>query len=149
MDKLLIRDVMTASPITLSVNSHFSEVEEHFRRYHIRHIPIVDEHKVLLGIITQRDLYRAYSPRRTLEGDSIYDREELDKLILKYSMTPNPLTLGPDEPVLKAIKIMVSTKYGCIPIVDSEKHIVGIVTQIDILKAFYRFYLNENNPEGA
>jgi CBS domain-containing protein len=55
-------------------------------------------------------------------------------------MTKDVLTLGPNDTLAKALNIMAITKYGCLPIVDENKKLLGIVTQIDILKAIALLY---------
>jgi CBS domain-containing protein len=139
--KTLLKQIMKYPAITLDVDSHFSKVEEFFRLYHIRHLPIVDKNNCLLGIITQRDLYRLYSPHKTMEGDMVFDKNEMDQLILKYVMTPNPLALKIEDTVARAIQVMATHKYGCIPIVDNANKVLGVVTQIDILRFFYSQYV--------
>ena len=128
-----LKDTMVTKVITVQVNEPFSYVEEKFRKNRIRHLPVVDEDNKLAGIITQQDLYRAAPSRRTEEGDS-FDETQLDSLILKHFMTPDPLALTPNSTLAQAIEIMATLKYGCIPIVAADKTLVGIVTQIDVLK---------------
>jgi CBS domain-containing protein len=53
-------------------------------------------------------------------------------------MTSNPTALHPDSTVAEAIDHMVTGKYGCIPVVDGEKRLVGIVTETDVLKLVAR-----------
>lgn len=128
-------EVMTPHPIVLNEDDRFSLVEEHFRKHHIRHLPVVDGSWTLKGIITQRDLYRISPPRQAMDGSLVYDRSELDRFILKHVMTRDLYTLHPTDTVKKAIDAMVRKKYGCIPIVDERRKLVGIVTQIDLLRA--------------
>ena len=128
-----LKEIMVTKVISVEAEEAFSHVEEKLRTNRIRHLPVVDKNKKLIGIITQRDLYRAASPRKTEEGD-YYDKTQLDSFILKHFMTPNPLTLGPESKIAEAIDVMATRKYGCIPIIASDKTLLGVVTQVDILK---------------
>ena len=134
LNKVKLQEVMTKEVITIDINEPFSHVEEKFMRYHIRHLPVVENKDKLVGIVTQRDLYRIQSPRKLEEGDWYYDKEMLDSHILKSVMTPNPFTLGPENSVAEALLVMVDYKYGCIPIVRKDNILCGIITQIDILR---------------
>jgi CBS domain-containing protein len=138
---ILLKDVMVKKPITIDIDASFGLVEDYFRRYHIRHLPVVDKPNVLQGIITQRDLYKICAPRKTIEGELVYDKEELNKFILKYVMTPTPYALGPDDTLEHCIDAMVTTRYGCIPVVDKDKKLLGIVTQIDTLRTIVSHYI--------
>jgi CBS-domain-containing membrane protein len=138
MKDVLLKDVMVTHVISLREDEHFSRVEQELRTHHIRHLPIVNHENKLVGIITQRDLFRIMSPRITEEG-YFYDTSSLDQFILKHKMTPNPLALKPESTVAEVIHIMADHKYGCIPIVDQSGTLVGIVTQVDILKYVSRW----------
>ncbi|MBI3307372.1 MAG: CBS domain-containing protein [Candidatus Omnitrophica bacterium] len=134
MKKTPIREIMTSPAITVQIDEPFSHVEEKLRVKGIRHLPVVDDNHVVVGLITQRDLYRTLSPHRNEDGDSVYDAAALDAFILKRIMTSNPATLTPDNMVAEAVNLMAAGRYGCIPIVDVNKKIVGIVTETNILK---------------
>ena len=139
MRNILINQIMAWPVITVQIDEPFSHVEEKFRQKNIRHLPVVDSEGKLLGLITQRDLFRTVSPHKDLEGAEHYDPETLDAFILKRAMISDPSTLGPDDTLLQAVELMASFKYGCIPIVDKEKKVIGIVTEIDVLKLLYKF----------
>lgn len=132
MKNIPLKDIMISKVITVNVNDSLTVVEEKFRKNKIRHIPVVDKGQVE-GIISERDLLRCDATRKTEEG-FLFDKEKLEQLILKYIMIHDPVTLGPEDSVMKAVDIMAVEKFGCIPIVDAEKKLVGIVSQIDILK---------------
>ena len=116
--KILLKDVMVTKPYTIRVDEPFSRVWDKFRRYRIRHLPVVNKSRQLQGIITQRDLYKIISPRKTMDGNFIYDRAELDRYILKHVMKKKVTTLSPNDFLGQAIDIMVNFKYGCIPVID-------------------------------
>ncbi|MEI8176675.1 MAG: CBS domain-containing protein [Candidatus Omnitrophota bacterium] len=141
LHKVLVKELMIADPVTIHVGAPFSRVWEIFQARHIRHLPVVDDQGVLRGIITQRDLYRLISPRRTMDGLSVYDKNELDAFMLEHVMTKEVVTLAPEAALGAAIDLMVNKRYGCIPIVDAKRVLVGIVTQIDALKAVARFFV--------
>jgi CBS domain-containing protein len=129
-----LNDIMVKKPYTINIDEPFSRVWEIFASMDIRHLPVVDDGGHLLGIVTQRDLYRIVSPHKTMEGELVYDKMDLDKHILKYVMTQKVATLSPDNNLKDAIELMINSKYGCIPVTDEKNHLVGIITQIDALK---------------
>jgi CBS domain-containing protein len=139
--KIFLNTVMTKEPLCIDIDEPFSRVWDMFQGNNIRHLPVVDEQGILKGIITQRDLYRVESPRVTLEGELVYDKMSLDRHILKYVMTKKVFTLSPDDTLRFAIQAMIHEKYGCIPIVDEHKCLVGIVTPVNILKAIAEYFI--------
>ncbi|MCM8775293.1 MAG: CBS domain-containing protein [Candidatus Omnitrophica bacterium] len=128
-----LREIMASPAVTVNIQDSFKKVEEKFRMKGIRHLPVLDDAGRIVGLVTQRDLFRIAPPHPTEDG-YVFDTTFLNGFILKYVMTRDPMTLGPDDSLAKAVEIMARNKYGCIPIVDSEKKILGIVTETDVLK---------------
>ena len=128
-----IREVMISPVITVPVIASLNEVEEKFRAKKVEHLPVTGSDDRLVGLITIRDLFRIVSPHNTEEGYK-YDPDSLAGYILEKVMTREPRTLGPEDTLHQAVQLMVKYKYGCVPIVDDEEHVAGILTQIDMLK---------------
>ena len=138
MKNLPLKEIMTKDPITLNIDEPFCRVAQIFQTQDIRHLPIVNSEGVILGIISQRDLNRIASPKKSPEGDYLYDPAELAKYILKQHIIQKVATLSPNDTLEKAVEIMASKKLGCIPVVTSEGKVVGIATITDILNLFLR-----------
>ncbi|MDP3919251.1 MAG: CBS domain-containing protein [Candidatus Omnitrophota bacterium] len=124
---------MTSPAVTVHVTEEFSAVHEKFLIKGIRHLPVVDGQGRIQGLVTETDFNRVTMPRMTEDGP-VYDKTALDRTLLRRVMTPEPCTLCPDDPLSKAVSLMAEHKYGCIPIVDVQGKVIGIVTEIDILK---------------
>jgi len=133
MRDILIKDIMIKSPITIHVDEPFRNVAEKLRTHGIRHLPVVDASHHVMGMVSERDLFRTVPPHRTEEG-FCYEPGVLDSYILKRVMTPNPSVLKQDAPISKAVHLMTERRYGCIPVVDDDGAIVGVITPLDILK---------------
>ena len=133
-NKIKLKEIMTTPVISVKEDDHFSKVEQKLRENEIRHLPVVDKDKKLVGLITERNLYKIKSPRKRQDGSMYYDSTVLDRFILKNVMTTKVFSLHPKDTMVKAIHSMGNEKYGCIPIVDQDHVLVGIITQVDILK---------------
>jgi CBS domain-containing protein len=53
---------------------------------------------------------------------------------VKDIMTPNVIAIGPDEPVVKAARLMLQNRISGLPVVDKEGELVGMVTEGDFLR---------------
>jgi CBS domain-containing membrane protein len=135
MKDVRLKEIMVTRVFTAHMGDPLSAVEAKFRLHGVRHLPVVDDGNHVVGMFTLRDLSRCSCPRKTEEGYR-FDPEQLDRFILKYVMTQDPLVLGPEDTLMHAVEIMARDKFGCIPIADSDRLLVGIVTQIDVLKFF-------------
>ena len=141
-----VGDVMTVPPMTIYVDDDFSIVEEKFVANRIRYLPVIAHTGELVGIISQKDVYRRVAPRRSPEGqvifsneiiidqDGYYEKESLNKYILNYIMRRDPVSITKEKTLGDAIHAMVTNKIGCIPVVDDRKHVIGVVTRLDVLK---------------
>jgi CBS domain-containing protein len=128
-----LQEVMASPVISVKMDVHFRVVPELFSRHHFRHLPIVDEKDILVGLITQTDLLRIVPPHKTMEGEWMYDQEALDGIVLRDVMQAQPFTMRETDTLGEAIVQMVNHRYGCIPVVDQKHLLKGILTQFDIL----------------
>ena len=77
---------------------------------------------VIVGLITQRDLYQIHSPRRLEDGSWYYDKEALSQLfILKNVMLAKPFTLKPSNALMRPLKQRYVLNLAVSPIVDDDK----------------------------
>jgi CBS domain-containing protein len=140
--KINIKDVRVKDPYVINVDAPFSQVWELLRTHSIRHLPVVDSDKKLRGMITQRDLYRTIAPRKKLEEEGLfYEKEDLDRFILRNVMTKKSEVLYEEDTLGKALDIFIKKKFGSIPVVNLEGFLVGIITPIDVLRAISEHYL--------
>jgi len=112
----MVTDVITASP-----DDTVEEAIQLMRRFSIRHIPIVENGK-LIGLVTESNLRAYLSPEKL-------------QLPLKEVMILNPITVDPETSIDEAARIIYKYKIGGLPVV-SKSELVGIITITDILEAF-------------
>jgi len=129
-----LKNIMNKNVISVSLDEHFSAVPHKMRAHKIRHLPVVDDKYKLVGIITQRDLFKTIAPKKLEEGGWVYDDEELNQFVIGQVMNPKVKALLPWDTVAEAVSLMVHRKYGGIPIVKKNGNLYGIVTQHDVLK---------------
>lgn len=160
LNEVTVAEIMSAPVKTVVVGAPFSEVEEMFLDCRIRHLPIVNHFQELVGIITQKDLYRLISPRKVIEktleydgdtildGNAYYSKKVLNSYILKHVMTKNVCTLGLKNTVGEAIHAIVSNQISSVIIVDDSQKVLGIITTFDIMNLADKIFLDSNNVRG-
>lgn len=130
---VLVRDRMSAPPITIDIKTPLSEAHALMRHYHIRRLPVLARGR-LVGIVSWTDLMRAQpSPASTLtpwEAPGLLRRANVQEI-----MTANPITIGPDEPIEAAAVILRLQKIGGLPVVAGSL-LVGVITESDVFEAF-------------
>ena len=120
-----VADVMVAKVVTLSTHHGFDEVVRLMNDRHFRHCVVVDVHGKLAGIISDRDVLRSLARNPNSRGKS------LDQI-----MTRNPITVKRDTSILDAVSKILSKRINCLPVVDDDGSICGIVTSTDLLKSY-------------
>jgi IMP dehydrogenase len=110
---------MILDPITLNIDAKVRDAETIMREYHIGGIPVVDQNRVLKGIITNRDLRFIKDPN----------------LPIKQIMTiENLITAKSGVSLEQAEEILQEYKIEKLPIVDEDNKLTGLITYKDILK---------------
>jgi acetoin utilization protein AcuB len=130
-----VSDRMTKDPITIRASETSQAAAELMRGRKIRHLPVVDVAGKLVGIVTDRDIRQIlFAPAmrtRVGEGTSLMEQVTVEEI-----MTSPAITTTPYADLADAAKIMHERKIGALPVVERGR-VVGILSEIDVLKAFY------------
>jgi CBS domain-containing membrane protein len=126
-----VRDVMSTVVKTLGRNDRLTLADDVMTAERIRHLPVLDEEGALVGILSQRDMFRGALAQALGYGTS-GQRKVLSMLVVKEVMTTEVVTTGPDVPLRDAAAAMVERKIGCLPVVDGGA-LVGILTEGDFV----------------
>ena len=118
-----IESLMVPNPITITIHSSVQQAIELMKINSIRHLPVIDSQKNLIGFLTLADLKQALIP--SMLGD----------LTLADMMIKNPLTVSPNDDIEIAAQLIYKHKISGLP-VTSNHRLVGIITDSDILHAF-------------
>ena len=132
MKELKVRDVMTADPTTLKRNDKLTLADDIMRLGRVRHLPVVDDDgDALVGIVTQRDLFRDALAQALGYGKHA-QRKILDTLSVKDVMATEVVITSPDTSLIEAARLLTERKIGCLPVVDNGR-LVGILTEGDFV----------------
>jgi acetoin utilization protein AcuB len=140
---MLIKDFMTANPITVKEEISVIDAAELMKRHQVRRFPVLRNNE-LVGIVSDRDV-RSAGPSQVIRFDKA-ERELLpdlyallSKIEVRDIMSRNVLEIGPDKTILTASRMMLKHKVTGLPVVDDQKNLVGIITQGDIFKVMVDF----------
>ena len=137
MEGLRVRDIMTHEVTTLKRNDKLTLADDIMQLGRIRHLPVLDDDaEQLVGIVSQRDLFRGALARALGYGQHA-QRKVLDALLVKEVMSTDVLTTTPDTPLVEAARVLMERKIGCLPVVEAG-HLVGIVTEADFVAMMAR-----------
>lgn len=123
-NKLKVGDVMTPNPLAVKEGDLATKVRALFRRTGYKGIPVVNEDRVVTGIISLGDMLQITSTRSNLTAEGI--------------MGPLLIYLIPEELLMDAAKKMLSARVDRAVVVDSENtmKLIGLLSQHDAIKVF-------------
>lgn len=124
-----VEDMMTRNPHTLLRSNTLADAKHMMDSLDIRHIPIVDADKKLLGVVTQRDILAAQES--TLQKSSDL-QSYTDDSPLHEIMHTQVMTVSPQAGLKESATYMQKHKVGCLPVLD-KGHLVGIITDSDFV----------------
>jgi acetoin utilization protein AcuB len=131
---MLIQDWMAKNVMTVDENTSLMRATRIMKENNIRRLPVVS-HGKLIGIITDRDVKDA-SPSKTTSLDIHELYYLLSEMKVKDVMTSAPLTLLGNETLEKAAIIMLNSKISGLPVVDGAGHLIGLLSETDVLRGF-------------
>ena len=131
-----VRELMTGALITVRPDAAVLDARHLMQERRIRHLLVTSERGELLGIVTDRDIRLNLPSQAT--SLSVW---ELNHLLIQLTvgkvMTQSVITIGPDKETQEAAQLMLDHTIGALPVVD-DGHLIGIVTETDLLRAFVR-----------
>lgn len=131
---MLVRYWMSESPIVALERTNLYEALGLMLKHDIRRLPVVSNENKLCGIVTLSDLYPYVNPVK-LKGElPAPDVEHLKKHAVSDAMTREPVTCGPNTALEDVGALMREKKIGALPVLK-EDHLVGIITDCDVLEA--------------
>src|SRR5450432_3850784 len=116
---LRVDEVMTRDVATLERNEKLLIADDVMRLGRIRHLPVVDSDGLLVGIVSQRDLFHS-GLLRALGYGSHARHQALDGLVVKEAMKTEVVTIAPDASLTQAANIMLKEKIGCLVVVEAQ-----------------------------
>ncbi len=122
---------MSKGVATLERNDTLTTADEVMRLGRIRHMPVIDGEGQLVGVVSQRDLFRGALLRSLGYGSRVEDRV-LEALSVKDAMTTDVATASPDMPLREAAQLMMKRKIGCLVVLEDGEPI-GILTEGDFV----------------
>jgi len=136
---MFVRDRMSSPAVTAAPDTVFRDALNMMRKHQFRRLPVVDEDGKLLGIVCEHDLLTV-SPSQP-GSLSVWELNRLRSTVqLRDLMTEEVITTTADTPIEEVARLMTDNKVGGLPVVDEEGHVVGVITETDIFKAFVEIF---------
>lgn len=142
--RVKVSEIMTSNVFTVTIEDTVYTAEQLMKEENIKHVPVVEGQKIV-GMICL-DKIREYTLRNIYERDQNYGEIGFNKII-DYEKIMNPIehVVYPEDSISKAVKLFAKYKLDCLPVVDWDMNLIGIVTHTDILLFFHNYLENIEN----
>ena len=141
-----VADLMTRDIFPLKSDQTLNVVRLLMRTVHIRHVPILDKNEKFVGLLSHRDLL-AYSISKLADINPL-EQKEIDRHIpIKDVMRIEIATTTETTELKEAIALMMKNKFGCLPVVDRQNNLVGIITEEDVSRLAVRLLEKEDERQ--
>ncbi|SEQ32834.1 CBS domain-containing protein [Streptomyces radiopugnans] len=137
-----VRDLMTGDVVSVREDTRYREILRALDRNRVSALPAVDAQDRVVGVVSEADLLRTERdceerpralprlPRPPRPPDRTGTAREL--------MTAPAVTIGPEEPVARAARLIEDKGVKRLPVVDGERRLLGIVSRRDLVRMHVR-----------
>ena len=132
---MLVNQIMSQNLHTVLAEDSISLLSETFEKVSYHHLPVVDNNNVLLGIISDRDVTSNLSPFLGTDKERECDRGLLN-LTATNIMSSDPVTVEQTSRIETASILLLENNFSCLPVVDEDGKIEGLLTWKDILNYY-------------
>lgn len=132
--RLTVDVVMSVDPVTASADDMLSMIVDRMARVGIRHVPVIDGERRVIGILSDRDVRTAIgNPMRALRTRDAIVRIESTRV--SHAMSRSPVTIAAGTRLSRAAALFVDRKVGVLPVVNENERLVGVLSYADVLRA--------------
>jgi CBS domain-containing protein/gamma-glutamylcysteine synthetase len=136
---LMVEEFMTTDLFTVRKDDIIEFVANLLDWRKIRYLPVEDDQKHIIGLITMRQVLREYSKNHDLENDT--GSKTVNDIMIR-----NPITIHPEASIMEAIRILREQKIGCLPVVKNGR-LIGIITEGNFMNITIRLLKTLENKK--
>lgn len=142
---MLVENLMTREVAAVMPEASLKGAAAVLAQRHVSGLPVIDGNRVVVGVLSESDIvYREaggsdsarFVQSLTLPKDKP-DRKA-EATTVREAMSSPAITIDSKQPIDKAVRTMVNKGVRRLPVIDADGHLVGIVTEADLVRAFIR-----------
>jgi CBS domain-containing protein len=135
-----VKDVMTTRVTAVRENASFKEMVTKMRDTLVSAFPVVNNAGKVVGVVSEADLLNKEAdqadPGTFASLLRFRDHEKAAAVTAADLMTSPAVTIGPDEPVVDAARLMRDRRIKRLPVTNATGHLIGIISRPDVLSVF-------------
>ena len=121
---------MSPQVVVAKQNTNAEQISVRLLAGEFNGLPVVDDNGAVVGIVTAIDILKS------IQHDGDGKKRQLNTMVAKDIMTPDPSVVKKAAPIEDVIDIMLKKQIELVPVVedDDSKKLVGVVARLDILR---------------
>ena len=131
-----VSDIMRREVVTLSIKERLDLTQDIMSLGRVRHLPVLDDEQRVVGIVSDRDLLAA-AMTKVLDFDPASRRTFLRSIEVGEVMAKEVVSVTEDTEIGEVARILVERKIGCVPVLDEDGELLGLVTETDLISAAF------------
>ncbi len=131
---MLVLDWMQSKVISIPPTTTLLQCRKLFKEHKINRLPVVDANNVVVGLISSSDV-RSFAPNKSTGLEIIELLEVMSETRVREVMVVDPVTITYKSTIEQAAKRMIDKHVACLPVVNDEEKLMGIITGWDVFKA--------------
>jgi CBS-domain-containing membrane protein len=142
-----VSEIMSNRVVTVSPDETYKQLWSTCIHHHINAIPVIDDKKKLLGIVSKEDLLKTLYPNYldliddfTVASDfeEMEDKaKDLSGITAKQIMNTHVIFTRIDTPIMRALSRMIAQHVDQLPVLTEDNKVVGIITKGDVFKGIF------------
>ncbi len=135
-ERVPVKNWMSGDPVVVRPEAAAVEALDRMLERGIRHLPVVDARGEVVGVLSFDDLRAALPVPVSRQAPlSPSERDEVREWSVADVMTHAPQTIAEDAPLAEAAQRMAQARIGCLPVLDGDRRLAGLLSETDVLQA--------------
>jgi len=127
-----IADLMTRNVLSIDLDNSMLDLHQMMKDHNIRHIPVL-ENGCFYGMVTQKSVLAKTMYLLDKYGVNALQRRE-KQVPVSELVDKDVVFANQTMPLTDAARFFLNNRHGCLPIVDDENQLLGIVTSSDFVR---------------
>jgi CBS-domain-containing membrane protein len=138
-----VKDVMSTHVIAVRQGAPYKDMAAMLHDQRVSAFPVIGDDNKVIGVVSETDLLTKEAlegtvPRTLQSLTSQHVRSQVNGVVAADLMTKPAVTIGPDELVTHAARLMFNKRVKRLPVVSDDGTLIGIVTRSDVLSVYRR-----------
>jgi CBS domain-containing protein len=137
-----VKDVMSTHVIAVRQDASYKAMAAMLHEQRVSAFPVLNDDNKVIGVVSEADLLTKEALEgtvpRTLLSRQERVRKQVNALTAADLMTKPPVTIGPDESVTHAARLMFDQRVKRLPVISDDGKLIGIVSRADLLSVYSR-----------